>query len=140
MPKVPAQSLLRLRVLLVVFQIHLLIFHAAPQPLDKNVVQAAAATVHADVHTVRFQSASESLAGELRALVRVENPRLAAAAVPQGVAQRRHTKIALQTRRQPPTQHVPAGPVEGQLTNVTGAQSDRKSTRLNSSHLGISYA
>ena len=41
----PAQSLLRLRVLLVVFQTHLIIFHAPPQALDKDVVQVAAATV-----------------------------------------------------------------------------------------------
>ena len=52
-------------------QVNFLVLQAASQPLDKDVVQPAAAGVHADAHTGGFQRVGERRAGELRALVGV---------------------------------------------------------------------
>src|SRR5438132_13710848 len=60
-------------------QIHLLIFDAAPQPLDEDVVPPSPFAVHADGDGVLDQHASECGAGELAALIRVEDVRLAVA-------------------------------------------------------------
>ena len=57
------------------FEIHLLVFHGFPEPLDENVVAPGALTVHADGNPVREQDAGERLAGELAALVGVEDLR-----------------------------------------------------------------
>ena len=59
------------------FQVNLLIFDRAPQPLDEDVVHEAAASVHRDRDPRRLQLAGERRAGELRALLGVEYPRLA---------------------------------------------------------------
>src|SRR5258705_11199075 len=60
-------------------QIHLLVFDAAPQPLDEDVVAPGALAVHADRDPVFDQHASECRAGELAALISVEDFRLAVA-------------------------------------------------------------
>src|SRR5206468_6889157 len=60
-------------------QIHLLVFDAAPQPLDKDVVAPSALAIHADGDPVLDQRAGECSAGELTALVGVEDVRLAVA-------------------------------------------------------------
>ena len=61
-------------------QIDLLIFDAAPQPLDEDVIPPSSFAVHADRDFVVGEHAGESLAGELRTLVRVEDVRLAVTA------------------------------------------------------------
>src|SRR4029077_20520656 len=58
-------------------QIHLLVFDAAPQPLDDDVVSPRTLAVHADCDAVLDQQAGERGARKLRALVRVEYLRLA---------------------------------------------------------------
>ena len=58
-------------------EIDLLVFDAAPQPLDEDVVPPSALAVHADGDPVFDQRASEGRAGELAALIRVEDFRLA---------------------------------------------------------------
>ena len=58
-------------------EINLLVFNAAPQPLDEHVVPPGALAVHADGDPVFDQNASECRAGELAALIRVEDIRLA---------------------------------------------------------------
>ena len=60
-------------------QIHLLVFNAAPKPLDEHIVPPSAPAVHADGDLVFDQHASERRAGELAALIRVEDRRLAMA-------------------------------------------------------------
>ena len=60
-------------------QIHVLIFNAAPQPLDEHVVPAKRSAVHADGDPVFDQHAGERRAGELAALIGVEDLRLAMA-------------------------------------------------------------
>src|ERR1700710_295525 len=58
-------------------QVHLLVFDAAPQPLDEHVVAPCALAVHADGDGVAGEHAGEGRAGELRALIGVEDVRLA---------------------------------------------------------------
>src|SRR5438309_6333917 len=50
-------------------EVDLLVFEAAPQPLDKDVVHAAAFAVHADRDAMPLQGAGEIVTGELGALV-----------------------------------------------------------------------
>src|SRR5262249_9579273 len=54
-------------------EVDLLVFEAAPQPLDKDVVHAAALAVHADRDRMVLQRAGEILAGELAPLVGIED-------------------------------------------------------------------
>src|SRR6516164_4208104 len=58
-------------------QIDLLVFDAAPQPLDEDVVPPSALAVHADGDRVLDQHTSESCSSELAALIRVEDVGLA---------------------------------------------------------------
>src|SRR5256886_7391228 len=93
-------------------QIYLLVFDAAPQPLDEHVVPPCSFAIHADRDAVAGERAGEGRAGELRALVGIEDFGLAVTS--EGVLQ--------------------CLDAEGRLHR------DRKSTRLNSSHSQISYA
>src|ERR1700737_1075374 len=61
-------------------QIHLLVFDAAPQALDEHVVPPSSFTVHADRNAVAGQHTGEGRASELRALVGIEDVRLAVTA------------------------------------------------------------
>src|SRR4029453_12560328 len=45
-------------------EVDLLVFEAAPQPLDKDVVHVAALAIHADRDLVALQGAGEVVAGE----------------------------------------------------------------------------
>jgi hypothetical protein len=57
-------------------QIHLLIFDAAPQSLDEDIIPPSPFTVHADRNGVVREHTVESRARELRALIRVGDLRL----------------------------------------------------------------
>src|SRR5215203_6165123 len=92
------------------FQIHLLVFDAAPQALDKDVVAPGSLDVHADRDLVLEQHTGEVVAGELTALIRVEY--LRTAVVAQGFFHRLDAEGCLQSDRQPPSQHAPAEPVD----------------------------
>jgi len=56
-------------------QVDLLVFDAAPQPLDEHVVEPAPLAVHADADTGALEPVGEGAAGKLAALVGVEIPR-----------------------------------------------------------------
>src|SRR5207244_7759390 len=71
-------------------QVHLLVFDAAPEPFDKHVVPPRALAVHADRDAVVGEHAGKSLSGELRALIRVEDLRLAVTS--QGILKRLDTE------------------------------------------------
>ena len=75
--QIPADRLSRFADAVVSPQIELLVFDAAPQPFDEHVVTPGAFAVHADRDAVLGQHAGEGMAGELRTLVGVEDPRLA---------------------------------------------------------------
>src|SRR5665213_4342207 len=59
-------------------QIDPFVLHGPPQALDENIIVAATAPVHADRDAVIPQHRRELLAGELRALVGIEDAGLAA--------------------------------------------------------------
>src|SRR5207245_3978001 len=50
-------------------EVDLLVFEAAPQPLDEDVVHVAALAIHADGDLVALQGAGEVVAGELAHMV-----------------------------------------------------------------------
>src|SRR5215470_15799816 len=54
-------------------QIDLLVFDAAPQPLDKDVVAPSSFAVHDDCNVIVSERAGEGRASELRSLVGVED-------------------------------------------------------------------
>src|SRR5260370_9253722 len=54
-------------------QIYLLVFDAAPQPLDEHVVPPCSFAIHADRDAVAGERAGEGRAGELRALVGIKD-------------------------------------------------------------------
>src|SRR3984893_11150282 len=73
---------------------------APPQPLDKDVVHAAALAIHADCDAAMLEHAGELGASELAALIGVEDLGLA---VPcQGVLQGLDAEIGAERVRQPP--------------------------------------
>ena len=72
-------------------EVDLLVFEAAPQPLDEDVVHAPALAVHADGDAVILQRAGEILAGELAALVGIED--LGPAVSGERLLERLDTKI-----------------------------------------------
>ena len=72
-------------------EVDFLVFEAAPQPLDKDVVHAAPLAVHADGDLVALQGVSEVVAGELAALVGIED--LGPAVVRERFLERLDTKI-----------------------------------------------
>src|ERR1700683_1333660 len=91
-------------------KVHLLVFDAAPQPLDEDVVPPGALAVHADGDLVFGQYAGECRASELAALIGVEDLRLAVTS--QSILQRLDAERRLHRDRQPPRQHATAEPVE----------------------------
>src|ERR1700731_2751377 len=60
-------------------EVDLLIFEAAPQPLDEDVVHTPALAVHADHDPLPFQGTGEVVASELAALVGIKDLRPAIA-------------------------------------------------------------
>src|SRR5258708_3074285 len=54
-------------------QIYLLVFDAAPQPLDEHVVPPCSFAIHTDRDAVAGERAGEGRAGELRALAGIED-------------------------------------------------------------------
>src|SRR5215470_7865708 len=65
----------RLATIGIAFQVDVFVLQAAPQALDEHVVHPAAAAVHRDLDTGAFERAGEGHAGELAALVGVEDLR-----------------------------------------------------------------
>ena len=56
-------------------EIHILVFDAAPEPLDEHAVDPTALAVHADGHRVGLEHRRKRLGRELGALVRIEDLR-----------------------------------------------------------------
>src|SRR5215212_11563066 len=68
-----ANASARLRNRAIGFDEHVLVLQATPQPLDEDVVQKATLAIHADPDPTAFQLIKETHAGELHALIGVEN-------------------------------------------------------------------
>ena len=92
------------------FQINLLVLHAAPQALDEDVVAPAALAIHADRDLVVLEHLREVQAGELAALIGVEDFRLAVAG--DGFLKRIDAEIRGQRIGEPPGEHAAAGPID----------------------------
>jgi len=108
--EIPLQAFSCLGNRVVSLQVDLLVFHAFPQPFDEHVVDPAAFAIHADPDTVALEQSDELRAGELAALIGIEDLGLA---VPlQGVLDRLEVEIRGQSVGQPPGQHAPGSPIE----------------------------
>src|SRR3990172_4411730 len=92
----------------VCLQVDLLVLYAAPQPLDEQVVGVPTLAVHANSDPMLSQDSSEGLAGELGALVTVEDLRHP---LPEGFFQGLYAEVRVQSVGQLPVEHVPAVPV-----------------------------
>lgn len=57
------------------FQMNFIVFHAAPKPLDKNIIHCPAKAIHAEFDAFFEQYTGETVVGNLRTLVGVEYPR-----------------------------------------------------------------
>ena len=75
-------------------EVDLLVFEAAPQPLDEDVVHVAALAIPGDGDRMALQGVGEIVAGELAALVGIEDLRPAQAFDPD--ARRRLQALSLE--------------------------------------------
>src|SRR2546423_13710444 len=91
-------------------QVDPFVLHGPPQALDKDVVVAAPASIHADLDPVIPQHRGERVAGELSTLIGIKHAGLAEPS--EGFAQRLNTKPCRQRVRQAPGQHPPGCPVD----------------------------
>src|SRR5438552_17989519 len=90
-------------------EVDFLVFEAAPQPLDEDIVHAPALAVHADGDPMSLEGGGEIVAGELAALVGIEDLRPAVAR--ERFLERFDTKIGAEGVRESPRQHRAAHPV-----------------------------
>ena len=79
-------------------QIHLLIFDAAPQSLDENIVAPSPFSVHADRNVDVGEHAGEGRAGELRTLICIEDLRFAVTSHPRCEGRYRSRRSSLLSR------------------------------------------
>src|SRR3954452_24026548 len=91
-------------------KVDLLALDRSPEPLDEDVVAPGTLAVHADGDPVLGQRPGEGPAGELAALVGVEDLRPAVA--DQSLFQRLDAERRLQGDRQPPGENPTAEPVD----------------------------
>ena len=75
--EVRAQAVDRCRNGGVALQVHLLVLDRSPQPLDEHVVECPPPAIHADLHVGGVEPPGEGVAGELAALIGVEDRRSA---------------------------------------------------------------
>src|SRR5271170_1063617 len=108
--EIAAQRRASFRDRVVGFELYLLVFYGFPEPLDENIVAPGAPAVHADGDPVREQDAGERLAGELAALVGIENFRFAMFA--DGLLQRLDAKAGLHRDRHTMGEHTPGEPID----------------------------
>jgi len=94
---------------LVAAQVDVLVLDGAPEPLDEDVVHPASAPVHADSDLRVEQDVDEGVAGELRALVGVEDLWLAVAV--HGLLQRLAAEVGGEAVGQLPGKHPAPMPV-----------------------------
>lgn len=108
--EVSGQLLLGFGDTLICVEIDVLIFDALPYSFDKDVVDPTAFAVHADPDAVGLENVSKFGAGELVALVGVEDLRPAVLA--DRFFQRLDTEVCAHADRYPVGQHLARGPVD----------------------------
>jgi hypothetical protein len=105
----------------VTVQINVFMLDAAPQPLDKNIIEYTSAPIHADRDAFALEHAREGVARESRSLVAVEYFRLAVHV--QCVFQAVHTERRFHAVADAPTENLAAVPVDyGHLIRETVRQ------------------
>jgi len=90
-------------------QEHALVFQRAPQTFDEDVVHPAATAVHRDADADVIQCVCEGEAGELAALVGVEDAGPAVAS--NRLLHRRNTEVSIHRVGEPPSENLAARPV-----------------------------
>ena len=90
-------------------QIHRFVFERTPEALDEDVVHASAPAVHGDGDAGVLEDSGKREAGELAALVGIEDPRPAVAV--QGFGQGLDAEACIQGVGQPLGEHTAGGPV-----------------------------
>lgn len=90
-------------------EIDAFVLHRPPQAFDEDVVHPAGPAVHAGPHSRLAQYGDEGGAGELTALIRIEDLRLAVAGY--GVLQSFDAKSSIHRVRDALGQHLARGPV-----------------------------
>ena len=90
-------------------QVKVLVLDGPPEPLDKDVVLAAAPAIHADGDLVVLQDIDKVVAGKLSTLVGVEDFRPSVAT--QGLLEGINTEVGLKGIGNPPGQDFAAVPV-----------------------------
>src|SRR5439155_25818515 len=91
-------------------EIDLFVFDRAPEPLDEDVVAPGALAIHADRDRVLDQQAGELGAGELAALVGVED--LRPAVFGERLLDRLEAELDFHRDREPPSLDPAAEPVD----------------------------
>src|SRR4051794_27202999 len=81
-------------------QVYLFVFQAPPEPLHKDIIQTPALAVHADLDVALLQHANKVIAGELAALIGVEDLRPSEPS--QRLLQRLDTEVGVQGVGQAP--------------------------------------
>ena len=120
--EVLAQALDGLGHTFVVVQIDLFVFDAAPEPLDKDVVQCSAAPIHTDGNPSLFENTGESAARELNTLIRIKDFRRR---LFQSLIQGTGAEIRFQRGRHFPRQDITRMPVNYcDQVNKAALQSD----------------
>src|SRR5271155_1349332 len=87
-------------------QVDPFVLHGPPQALDKDVVVAAPASIHADLDPVIPQHLGDLLAGELRALIGIEDAGLADRASASLSASTQNPVVSVFDSRQDSTRRV----------------------------------
>ena len=95
---------------LVGVEIHLLVCEALPESFHEHVVPPTPFPVHADLDAVVLQEPRELLAGELAALIGIED--LRDASMGDRLLNGLEAEVGRQRVGEPPDQHAATGPVE----------------------------
>ncbi len=106
--KVVCQALVEQGHGVVIMDVDVFVFDGSPEPLDENVVQCPASSIHADADVIKDESIREYRGGELAALIGVEDFGFSDS---EGIFQGQEAEIDRQSIGQPPRQDKPAEPV-----------------------------
>ncbi len=73
--KVGSQAFTAVCDIAIAFHIHFFLFHGAPQPFDKDIVQGPAFPIHADLDLMGLEDAGEGVTRILASLIRIKDLR-----------------------------------------------------------------
>jgi len=106
--KIPLQAFFGVPYAGVLIQIDLLVFNRTPEPLNEDVIEGPAASVHADADAMVFKSSDKCITHVLHTLIAIEYLRTCSL---QGRFQHVHAEVRVKSDRQRPCNDIPAEPV-----------------------------